>query len=267
MRRLSVLTILCAALALPGCLHPADKTALVTSRVRVDLRETLSPAGRTLEMPAATEREYGCSNYTLLYHLTRLGAHIAVAFDGVSVPDICLTALGPARCRVPLGPTAEGTFPLTLNVEGVARQGELVVTASTLELAGFDGGPVTIARPLLRRVPPATIWGLVGWGPEDESDKVKAFLDSLVVVGARPATLAAGDYDYFQVAEDGTVKMPMQGGYYFSRAFAFHFDGDHAALANVVAAFGRPLWIAVYDDQGNAWFNWVSPASGPVARR
>jgi len=267
MRRLSVLTILCAALALPGCLRPTDKTAPVDSLVRAGLHETLSPAGRTLEMPAATEKEYRCSNFTLLYRLTRLGEHVAIAFDGVSVPDICLTALGPARCRIPLGPTAEGAFPLTLNVEGMVREGQLVVTASTLELRGFDGGPVTIPRPLLRRVPPATIWGLVGWGPEDQSDKAKAFLDSLGVVGAQPVTLAAGDYDYFQVAEDGTVKMATQGGYYFSKAFAFHFEGDRAALPGVVSAFGAPLWIAVYDDLGNGWFNWATPATGPVARR
>ncbi len=265
MKRVSALLILCAALALPGCLqHDAVvRSPLVGSRVRVDLREVLSPTGRSLEMRAATEQIYPCVNYTLNYQLVRVGDRLNVDFTGVTSPAICLTALGPARCLIPLGATREGTFPLTLTVDGVATPGQLVVTAGTLELRGIDGDAVVAERPLVRRVPPGTIWGLIGWGPADQSARVKAFRDSLVAAGAQRVDLLAGDYDYFQVGKDGAIVTPDPSGYTFAEAFLYHYAGDRGALPNLVAEVGYPPpWITLHDDLGGTW----ATRPGPDAR-
>jgi len=265
MRRLSVALILCAALALPGCLRPAEKGAPLDSRIRVVLREILSPAGRTLELSGATERIYPCCNYSLMYGITRWDGRIDVRFTGVHVPDICLTALGPARCTIPLGPTREGTQVLTLGANGHTGAGSLVVTSDAIEIRGATSPRIEVERPLLRRVPPSTIWGLVGWGPGDQSARAKAFLDSLVSVGARPVHLSPGDYDYFRIGPTGEIETPPSHGYWFARAYLLHYEGDREALAGVVRAFGDSLSISMNDDLGAHWYSWALRGGAVVA--
>src|SRR5207247_5945242 len=120
---------------------------------------------------------------------------------------------------------------------------------------GEGRGP-KFPRPVLHRLPPGTIWGVIGWGPSDQSRRAQAFLDSLQVLGARALLLAPGDYDFFQVGPDGTVLTPETTGYYFARAFALPYDGDHAALSAVLSPFGDAHWVCMVAARGDSRVTW-----------
>jgi len=68
---------------------------------------------------------------------------------------------------------------------------------------------------------------------------------------------APGDYDYFRVDADGTVLRPAEFEYQPGRGFALRRDGDRAAIAGIVRAFGDSLSISVYGDRGETWFSWI----------
>jgi len=187
----------------------------------------------------------------------RYGSTIFVTFTGVTAPNVCLTATGPATTSIPLGRLRDGTYRLGLSANGTTASGVLQIDRDSVVVRGGEGRWTKFPRPVLHRLPPGTIWGVIGWGPSDQSRRAQAFLDSLQVLGARALLLAPGDYDFFQVGPDGTVLTPETTGYYFARAFALRYDGDHAAPAGVVRAFGDSLWISMYGVRGESWLSWV----------
>jgi hypothetical protein len=82
--------------------------------VHVEKRE------RAYILIAETEKEYGCVNYPINYSFSRIGSKIKVKFKYVEAIDVCLTAIGPARCEVDLGyqeltPGVEYDLELKLN--------------------------------------------------------------------------------------------------------------------------------------------------------
>jgi len=265
---LPALALGCALLA-TGCFERTSPPAPIDSGVVLRLHEKLAATGRSLELLGRTERTYGCSNFSILYELQLAGDAISVRFTGIHMPDICLTAIGPATCTVQLGPTAMGSRLLLLGTTGGSVVTRLVVNADSIEVKGARSVGITVPAPVLHRVPPGTIWGWIGWGPDDQSARAQAFLDSLALVGAQPTRPLPGDYEYFQVDALGQIGLPGSYGFYFLRPFLFHYAGDPALLADVLKAFGDPLWIALYDDRGGTLYSWMlrGGAAPPLARR
>ena len=246
-----------SALLANGCFDRPTSPAPIDSAVVLRLHEKLSASGRSLELLGRTEKIYGCSNFTILYQQQSTGDAVSVRFVGIHMPDVCLTSLGPATCTVPLGPTTIGSRLLMLGTTRGDVVTRLVVNADSIEVKGARGAGIALPAPVLHRVPPGTIWGWIGWGPEDRSARAQAFLDSLTLVGARPTRLLPGDYEYFQVDALGHVGLQGNYGFYFLKPYLFHFTGDTAALSGVVKAFGDPLWIALYDDHGGTLYSWM----------
>lgn len=52
---------------------------------------------------AKTEKEYPCSNLPIDYTFSKFGKRIKFKFNFVQNSDLCLTALGPATCKINLG--------------------------------------------------------------------------------------------------------------------------------------------------------------------
>jgi hypothetical protein len=274
MRRLYPASVLLALLAgcvlfATGCFEHRTPLAPIGSRIVLRLHENLAATGRSLELLGKTEKIYGCLNFSIFYDLRLAGDAISVRFDGISMPDICATALGPARCSVPLGPTVTGARRLVLATRDGSAVTRLVVDADSIEVQGAPGAGIVIPARVLHRVPPGTIWGWIGWGPSDQSARAQAYIDSLALVGAQPARLLPGDYEYFQVDAQGRVTLPGLLGFYFMRPYAAHYDGDPARLPGVVKAFGDSLWISLYDDRGGTLYSWMlrGSAAPALARR
>jgi hypothetical protein len=85
-------------LGLAGC-SPKDIGAL-EGRVFFSVKESYRGAEEGVEpslyLDMETEKIYGCLNYRILFDLVRDIAGLRVNIEGIEVPDVCLTALGPA---------------------------------------------------------------------------------------------------------------------------------------------------------------------------
>ena len=256
----STLLACAVLLASAGCLdsRPVVVPAPIDSRLVLRLHEAFAPDGRTLQLLCQTERIYPTAGYLILDQSAAAGSGFAIEFTGIVAPAIGATMLAPARAQVSLDRPGGGIHALWLSVNRVTATARLTVTPDSFAVERGEGDWTTFPAPVLHRVPPGSIWGWVGWGPDDRSARAEAFLHALALAGARPAQLASGDYEYFQVGPDGRVTMPGSGGTYASRAFVYRFADDPAVLARVVRDFADGMWIAVYDDRGGRALSWVT---------
>ena len=94
-----------------------------------------------IEIKGETEREYSCSNYTIINSNKNRKNEIYIHFKKVQVPDICLTSIGPAKCTIGIGKLANGDYPITFELNNKKTKGNLKV-GSTTELILDSGGNV-----------------------------------------------------------------------------------------------------------------------------
>lgn len=268
MRFLYVLSVLLLAVASACEILPTQTDQGYRDKIPIDTTlvitpwEVLSSDGPSLEFRVRTERIYGCFNYYITHRVKRRPSQaIEITFLSVAVPEICLTALGPATATIQIGQLASGEYPVPVVVNWNRIPARLLVTTEAYEVV--DGtGPWTRFEPRMRRrVPEGAIWGLAGYARAEQAALVEAFEDSLRSLGARERSYAPGEYGYFEVGSGGTIETPASHGYYFARAFLFEYGGDLGALRDLVKRFAKahPDWpsIRVFDWRGGAHYSWV----------
>lgn len=65
-----------------------------------------------------TTHDYSCSNYSLDTEIREYGTTIEISITGVSGPEICATAFGPAGASMPL--PDRGTYEVIINADDQA---------------------------------------------------------------------------------------------------------------------------------------------------
>lgn len=271
--RCLAVAIACAALSLPGCLVEdltAPPPSPVDSTLILRMREELSPGARRLFLEVRTRTIYPCFNYRIDHLAGIEGRTIWIQFTGVSIGPICLTALGPARATIPLGTLAEVSYDLVLTVRRQARVSELLVAAEAFTVRPARTAWTEFEDPVLRRVPPGTIWGAVCYDAARKEPLVERYLDELRALGARSEPFVPGDYGHFRVDASGNIEPPDSHGCYFNRPYLFRFDGDTSTFPDIVRGYADSAYVSLYNDRGESWLSWVlanRAAAMPAARR
>lgn len=170
----------------------------IDSRINIKLSEELSQDKRDLYLYCRTERIYGCINYGIDYYVIKAANSIKIKFSSIVISDICLTALGPASCRIKLGELSEGTYNLNLEVNGKTELAILTVTNDSYKITHTPGFDFKFDNAELKRVPEYLIWGSTGYINDSLANVVNTFLDSLQILGASPINLSAGDYFFLR---------------------------------------------------------------------
>lgn len=88
-----------------------------------------------------TERVYSCFDHQIIYCEKTRKDEIYVQFKKVKIPNMCLTALGPAGCTIELGNLDDGEYSVTFELNNKKTKGKLKVGATT-ELTLDSGGNV-----------------------------------------------------------------------------------------------------------------------------
>src|SRR5437762_998427 len=92
-----------AAVLAAGCVDSVATHGIrIDSPIDIRLHEVLSTSGRSIELRGSIEKVFGCMNDVIRFRSSQTGDARAIEFVDVRVPGACLTALGPARCTVPL---------------------------------------------------------------------------------------------------------------------------------------------------------------------
>lgn len=102
---------------------------------------------------------------------------------------------------------------------------------------------IETSSPRLLRVPRNIIWGQA---ESIYSSVYQLFLDSLVILGATPATLIAGQYNYFSINADGSFSIPSALSFPYGRHFLYQFDPDTTVNRSLVKRFAKRYRDSIY---------------------
>lgn len=232
----------------------------IDSRLELILNEELSADSRSLDIDCLTERIYGCCNYGIDYWMTKMGNKISISFNQIVIPDICLTALGPARNKIKLGTLSAGQYVLNLMVNGKTQTVNLKVSDSSYKVEYEPGLDFIFKKTELKRIPHNVIWGSVGYINDTLTTSVNAFLDSLNIIGANEINLSPGDYGYFQIDSFGKIVIPEHHGYPFIKIYLYEFNGNIETLKSLVRntnqRFLNNMYISCNTWKGEYFWGW-----------
>lgn len=137
--------------------------------------ETVSTPEIFIEMQ--TEKIYGCFNYGIATNCRVKDRSIFVDIIGISKPDVCLTAFGPANGQIKLG-LITGVYEIEFSGENFNDKYNLLISDSLIIL---DGKETPNTKPLiyfLHRYPENSFAYLCDTNPPD-SAICEGFIDTL----------------------------------------------------------------------------------------
>lgn len=92
---------------------------------------------------AETEKTFKCINYSITNSIQRVEKTITVDFIEISILDICLVALGPAKAEMDLNELERGDYALKFVLDGIVTEAKLKV-GSQLSLELIKAGNVKL---------------------------------------------------------------------------------------------------------------------------
>lgn len=233
----------------------------IDSNINIKMLETVDSTKRTLKLYCSTEKEYNCSNFGIINTINQPSNKIEIDFNGITVPDFCLTSLGPARTTIDIGTLSNGTYDLDIKVENEKSAGQLIVTSEYYKINLDPQKQLQITYPTLNRIPTNTVWGTVGYHSSNSANLVQTFIDSLQLLGTTIQTYQSGEYGYFQINPSGQILPPQNHGYYFIRPYIFNYSGSTSALKKLVknygTNYGNSLNIILYTTKGETFRSWT----------
>lgn len=233
----------------------------IDSKLNIVLREELTSESRNLILNCRTERIYPCCNYGIDYNVVKGAKNFKVRFSKIVMPQICLTALGPAGCAVNLGSLAEGQYNLELEVNGKTEIAQLMVSKGSYQVNHQPGLNFKFENAELKRIPQFLIWGSVGYINDSLVSVVNTFTDSLQILGAQQVQLLPGDYWYFKVDAQGNLIPPEYHGYPFIKMFSYSFNGSLDELKEFISRYSSryydKLYISLNDWKGVVIYGWA----------
>jgi hypothetical protein len=233
----------------------------IDSRINIKLSEELLQDKRDLYLYCHTERIYGCINYGIDYYVYKGANSFKIKFNSVVISDICLTALGPASCRIELGELSEGTYNSNLEVNGKAELAILTVTNDSYKITHTPGFDFKFDNAEIKRVPDNLIWGSIGYINDSLANVVNTFLDSLQILGAAPVNLSAGDYGFFKIDSFSNIIPPENHGFPFIKMYLFdchnHLEDVKGLMKRIQHQYVNQIYISCNTWQGDIYYGWI----------
>lgn len=204
-----------------------------------------SPGLPVLAINIASKKIYGCVNYSIIAETKIYNDKIDISLNGIQVPNICLTALGPAAYRDTLN-IPNGIYQLTIHSTNFSSTFSVTITDSTIEIGNNPDTVVQSQYNLLFRYRPNSFAFMCGCLPED-STICLAFLDTLK---------SKIDLQEFTFPPNGKIPYPASvGGYYYDapvKYFYYKSETDFNKISGILKDYkqkylsgktGYGIWI------------------------
>jgi len=204
----------------------------------------------TIMLTMSSVRIYPCMNYTLLYKLTKSQDSIHLAILGVTIGEICLTALGPAGASTPIE-LASGAYNVDVDILGSTDRYALVVTNDDIRLTPIDTSVSRLRASHLWRYPRQSFAYYAGTLVEDSS-LCTAFADTL-----RTHLIL----EEISPPPEGIWPYPLTvGGYYFNspaRFFHYRTEADYDSAGSLLRIYSKAV---LKNTSGSSFWlvNWMN---------
>ncbi len=241
---------------LAGCDHSERPIDTDIGEIIVNPFERLSESNRDFMLHCSTVDIYPCSNYMIAVNSQRKEKDISVDFLGTYEPDICLTALGPATCKMNFGMLPIGTYTISINKHGQKNTGRLTVDDKKYSLELDTKNGIQIEHEMVYKIPERAIWGYIGYIQNDDMVWINHFIDDLKKLGAEELCLEKGYYSYFTVDETGNIIAPENKGFQYIKTLLFRLnDSNTENVDRLVEQYKQQ-----YGTSGISIYNWKNGA-------
>jgi hypothetical protein len=196
----------------------------------------------------STEKIYGCFNYTIQSRISILGNIILVDVSGIFMPEVCFTALGPARSRSVL-PISPGQYSLRFSWNGKKDRYALTLTDSSIAIAQQEANFTNPTADLFWRYPQSSFAYLCGalvetsWICDD-------FLDTL---------RSEISLEEFRFPEFGVIPYAdSSNGHYYNmpaKYFIYNSEEDFDKAGDLLKAYAKRV-TKNYSGVGLSLINW-----------
>lgn len=102
--------------------------------IQIAVKEVTAAGSQNIILSCRTEKEYNCSNNSIIAEKEIKAKSIEVAFLGISFPEICATAIGPARREIDLGPLGNGVYEVEILAGTFTNKGILEISEQQVRL-------------------------------------------------------------------------------------------------------------------------------------
>ena len=195
-----------------------------------------------------TEKTYPCCNWSIISDIAVQSNKISIDFLGIYVPEICLTAFGPAQSTSFLD-ISEGEYSLYFSYRGITDRYFLTVTDSFIKITEDVSQFTKPKFKLFWRYPPHSFVYLCGTSTET-SWICEDFLDTL---------LSEINLEEFQFPDSGEIPYPRSSmGHYYdmpAKYFFYKKDEDFDKAGEILKSYTQSV-IAQYPGVGISLTSW-----------
>jgi len=230
----------------PEELKPIEGNIIISVHEGYQGYDSISEPSIMLSM--ATEKIYPCCNWSIISKVTVWSNKISIDLLGIRVPEIGLTALGPAKFTSFLD-ISEGEYLLYFSYRNVIDRYVLTVTDSSIEITEYVSQLTKPKFKLFWRYPPNSFVYLCGTTTET-SWICEDFLDTL---------LSEIDLEEFQFPDFGEIPYPRSSdGHYYdmpAKYFFYKKDEDFDKAGEILESYTQNV-ISQYSGIGISLISW-----------
>ncbi len=215
----------------------------IDSKITLRLIEEISPKNRNVVLICSTEKTYSPGGSKIVSTITQEKDTFKIAFNDLLISNNGPAIFSPATADFDLTTLKVGSYYLDISINGKKLLCLITVTDDSFKLKIQPNNIIRLYNDVLYRIPKTIIWGQA---ESIEPAPYQLFLDSLVVLGAKPHNLAAGDYFYFTVDDNGGFDTHSALGMPYGNYFLFNFEGDTTLTRNLVKKFAKRYLDSIY---------------------
>jgi hypothetical protein len=195
--------------------------------------EMFSAEGATLFLNFNTLETFPCSNFTLEVIVTPSTNHTDISISNIDVPDVCITAVGPANYLLSIPKPANDAANYTVWVNDKRHDFTLKTNPTTISVVPgnhFDNH-LFFAYDSIMRIPEGTIWGYALFDSNQKGIDIWArIIKAFEEAGTKQIILPNGNYYYFDVKEHNISFENIKQN---SQTFYFHFENEIDKLVSI----------------------------------
>ncbi len=227
-------------------LKPIEGNIIFSVKEGYENYDSISEPGIMLSM--ATEKIYGCYNWSIISKIMVQGNKVLIDLLGVYVPEICLTALGPAISTSFLD-ISNGKYLLYFSSKNIIDRYVLTVTDSSIKITEDVSQFTKPKFELFWRYPPSSFAYLCGTTTET-SWICEDFLDTL---------LSEINLKEFQFPDSGEIAYSRSSmGYYYdmpAKYFFYENEKDFDKAGEILKSYTQNV-IIQYSGIGISLISW-----------
>ena len=211
----------------------------IENEFTISMLETLNSATNPINLVVTTVDPLECTNYEIIHSHSIISSSVHASIDYLREPEDCNPGTVQATSNIQLGRLANGVYEFQLNLEksSIINNGTLVINdqSYSIELETEYGIDFPLKR--LNKIPNGYFWGTINLAPDGDENIPEDLLEELAQA-SNLHTLTAGNYGYFDIENDLSIKLKSDNILPFNpiktTSFIFSLEGDKTSIKTIL---------------------------------